>query len=62
MEPQKMFVALLLPTSASDSVEVIGVFTTQEKAEAKCFRIIGSLGYYQEMVIFPVFVDYSGGP
>ncbi len=48
----KLFVSLLLPFYDGSGVpEVLGVYSTREKAEARCYREGCKLGYNQPMFI-----------
>ncbi len=58
MDEKKLFVAMLLPFfDGSGSVEVLGAYSTKEKAEARCYRKTQELGYDQPTSIFELTLD-----
>ncbi len=49
----KLFVAVLMPFhDGSGEAQLLGVYSTKEKAEANCYRALKTLGYDQPTKIF----------
>jgi hypothetical protein len=60
-EPQyvtDVFVAVLMPFhDGSGSTKILGVYETEEKAQARCYQEIQKLGYEQPTQIVPMTLD-----
>ncbi len=53
-----LFAAVLMPFhDGSGTAELLGVYTTKEKAEARCYRALKTLGYDQPTEIFESVLD-----
>lgn len=59
-EGMDLFVAMLLPFSdGSGDAVVLGVFSTRDAAEARCWRALRRLGYDQPTAVVERPLDYG---
>ncbi len=58
MDELNLFVAMLMPFyDHSGSPVVLGVYSRKEKAEARCYRELSTLGYDQPTSIIEIVLD-----